>query len=95
MNPGNKSAHQGDWKTLENNMGWIKTEAEQSQPFFVYQGFGIVHPPYRTSENYLARIPVDQIAIPEWPPLETMHPCDLQTTFKKGCAQLLVSGLQV
>lgn len=34
---------------------------------------------------YLDRINTSAIAVPEWPPLEQFHPCDLQTSAKKGC----------
>merc|ERR1712232_1146055 len=41
------SAHEGDWTTLESTVSWIReSAASDSRPFFVYQGMGIVHPPY-------------------------------------------------
>ena len=49
----------------------------------------IVHPPYHTDAEHYARIPVDEIVIPEWPKLGKdgpVHPCDMQATMKKGCA---------
>ena len=46
VNPGNKSSHEADWKFLQNNVDYIRSKAAASQPFFVYQGFNIVHPPY-------------------------------------------------
>jgi hypothetical protein len=51
----------------------------------------IVHPPYETSEEYLARIDQSQITIPEWPEIgphsdpAKVHPCDMQASMKKGC----------
>jgi hypothetical protein len=56
------------------------------QPFFMYGGFSIVHPPYATNEEYLARIDQSKIVVPQWRPLEELHPCDLQVSMKKGCA---------
>ena len=50
VNPGNKSSHEADWKFLQNNVDYIRSKAAASQPFFVYQGFNIVHPPYATSQ---------------------------------------------
>eukprot|EP00035_Acanthoeca_spectabilis_P008232 m.150745 g.150745 ORF g.150745 m.150745 type:complete len:568 (+) comp14270_c0_seq4:127-1830(+) len=84
--PGNTSAHEGDWKIVHQNTEWIGSTAHSSQPFFLYQGLNIVHPEYDTSEEYLKRIDQSAIKIPFWPPLETLHPCDFQTTLKKGCA---------
>eukprot|EP00051_Salpingoeca_urceolata_P010974 m.134902 g.134902 ORF g.134902 m.134902 type:complete len:579 (+) comp16929_c0_seq8:21-1757(+) len=84
--PGNESAHKQDWNNVKINTDWIRSQAKNSTPFFAYQGFNIVHPPYATSEEYWNRIPTDKIEIPKWKPLEELHPCDLQTTMKKGCA---------
>ena len=84
--PGNTSAHQADWNTVHSTTAWIRSHGAAAQPFFAYQGFDIVHPPYRTSQVYLDRIDIEAIQVPEWPPLETLHPCDFQTSMKKGCA---------
>ena len=69
---------------------WIRSaEAQQATPWFLFQGMNIVHPPYHTDAEHYARIPVDDIVIPEWPKLGKdgpVHPCDMQATMKKGCA---------
>lgn len=84
------SAHAGDWKTLNSSTAWIRSaEAKESTPWFLFQGMNIVHPPYATDEEHFARIPVDDITIPEWPELDPggpVHPCDKQASMKKGCA---------
>jgi len=92
VNPGNESAHRGDWKVLEEQVAWLRdTEsvdgASASQPFFLHQGMNIVHPPYHTDEMHLNRIPMDKVLAPAWPPLESFHPCDMQVSMKKGCAR--------
>ena len=92
--PGNKSVHQHDWDVVETQQKWLQdyaaisssTNAAPQKPFFMYGGFVIVHPPFATNEKYYARINQSLITIPPWGPLEELHPCDLQTTMKKGCA---------
>eukprot|EP00730_Choanoeca_flexa_P007832 TRINITY_DN12397_c4_g1_i1.p1 TRINITY_DN12397_c4_g1~~TRINITY_DN12397_c4_g1_i1.p1 ORF type:complete len:567 (+),score=133.77 TRINITY_DN12397_c4_g1_i1:2620-4320(+) len=88
VNPGNESAHQGDWNGVRKGTKWLEdySQGQQQQPFFAYQGFNIVHPPYATSQAYIDRIEQANIAIPEWQPLLKNHPCDMQTIMKKGCA---------
>ena len=73
------SAHKGDWQTLVTTTDWI-TEASKNKevPWFAFQGMNIVHPPYHTDAEHYARIPVDEIVIPEWPKLGKdgpVHPC--------------------
>ena len=58
---------------------------DENKPFFVYQGMNIVHPPYRTNEYYYDKIDPAKIRVPEWPPLEDLHPCDFQSSMLKGC----------
>jgi arylsulfatase A-like enzyme len=72
VNPGNETAHEGDWKTLRDETAWIRDVesgegAVAQQPFFFYQGMVIVHPPYNTDEEHLARIPTDGVVAPQWP----------------------------
>jgi len=88
--PGNESAHEPDWKIVHANVAWLQDRVNNASakevPFFLYQGLNIVHPDYDTNQEYLDRIPQSKIVIPEWVPLEQLHPCDFQTTMKKGCA---------
>lgn len=90
--PGNKSVHQGDWNIVDKQTKWLEsyaanlTSGGKPKPFFMYGGFTIVHPPFATNEKYYNRIDQSLIEIPQWGPLEELHPCDLMTTMKKGCA---------
>lgn len=86
---GNESAHKGDWKVVASQTAWLQqrgSDDTRKRPFFMYGGFSIVHPPYATNEHYLARIDQSRIAVPEWEPIEDLHPCDLGVSMKKGCA---------
>eukprot|EP00912_Choanoflagellata_sp_UC4_P000463 UC4_evm1s293 len=80
----NGSAHRGDWSTLEEAVAWTKSAANEylsyKRPFFVYQGFNIVHPPYATNKYWLEKIDPIKVNVPEWPEptaadLEKQHPC--------------------
>lgn len=114
VKPGNETWYGQDWAVAGENTKWIAEEGRQNQPFFVYQGLNIVHPPYQTNEKYLARIDTNRIQVraaevllvlswrprwwegaarltcvlqvPVWKPLDQLHPCDLETSMKKGCA---------
>lgn len=84
--PGNTSAHVGDWATLRSTVKWIRANASvDPRPFFVYQGMNIVHPPYSTNQFWFDRVDIDKVRVPEWGPLEDMHPCDFQSSMLKGC----------
>ena len=92
-----QTAHRSDWKNvvLQHKAYFADTSAAGAvaqQPFFVHGGMVIVHPPYHTDEEHLARIPDDEsIVAPRWPAFddEGVHPCDLQVSMKKGCARQL------
>ena len=58
---------------------------ESPKPFFVYQGMNIVHPPYATNTTWYDMVDPDKIEVPEWEPLESLHPCDFQSSMLKGC----------
>ena len=79
------SAHQGDWDVLAESTRWLKAAALGPKPFFVYQGMNIVHPPYATSEEWYDKIDPRRVTVPYWPPVETLHPCDFQSSMLKGC----------
>eukprot|EP00051_Salpingoeca_urceolata_P017921 m.248506 g.248506 ORF g.248506 m.248506 type:complete len:593 (-) comp19078_c1_seq3:209-1987(-) len=83
--PGNKTAHQKDWTIAHENHQWLLERDNQSNPFFLFQGFDIVHPPYVTSEHYYHQVNPEKIDVPEWPALSEMHPCDFQSAMLKGC----------
>ena len=71
------------------------SDDDEYKPFFVYQGFNIVHPPYKTNEFYYNQIDPAKIRVPEWPSLEDMHPCDLQSSMLKGCIPSLDNATAV
>jgi arylsulfatase A-like enzyme len=87
IHPGNRT-HEEDWGAAALNTAWIRDKtmygATHAQPFYVYQGMNIVHPPYKTTQNWYDKIS-DNLTVPEWQPLETMHPCGLQSAMLKGC----------
>eukprot|EP00730_Choanoeca_flexa_P004682 TRINITY_DN11771_c0_g1_i10.p2 TRINITY_DN11771_c0_g1~~TRINITY_DN11771_c0_g1_i10.p2 ORF type:complete len:160 (+),score=25.41 TRINITY_DN11771_c0_g1_i10:404-883(+) len=80
---GNRS-HPADWTHWQSNLDWLKNR-NQSEPFFMYQGMDIVHPPYSTCEKFYNMINESLITVPEWKPIEQLHPCDLQSSMLKGC----------
>ena len=83
---GEGSAHEGDWDALKTGTAFITDAAKNSSvPFFIYQGMNIVHPPYSTNEYWYNQIDPAKIEVPEWLPLEQMHPCDLQSSMLKKC----------
>jgi len=82
----NGTAAQLDWDVVDANVGWIRSRPKESQtPFFLYQGMNIVHPPYVTNTTWLEAISEEAVDVPEWAPLEELHPCDLQSSMLKGC----------
>merc|ERR1711907_723813 len=91
IRPGNTSspkdsAHKGDWDVLESTVAWIRQNASQdTRPFFVYQGMNIVHPPYNTNEYWNRQVDQSKIELPTWESLDSMHPCDFQSSMLKGC----------
>jgi arylsulfatase A-like enzyme len=84
---GEGSAHAGDWAALKTGTQFIADAVANSStvPFFIYQGMNIVHPPYQTNEYWYDQIDPSKISVPEWLPLEQMHPCDLQSSMLKKC----------
>ncbi|CAB9498767.1 Arylsulfatase K [Seminavis robusta] len=89
----NISPHWDDWKALNETVDWMKNyqkgqengTIDKDKPFFVYQGMNIVHQPYLTNEHWYNKIDPNKINVPEWIPLEKLHPCDLQSSMMKGC----------
>jgi len=73
---------------LNETLDWIRDyhSRNQAQPFFVYQGMNIVHPPYHTNDYWLQKIDKSKIMVPQWPrDLSKMHPCDVHQSMLKGC----------
>jgi arylsulfatase A-like enzyme len=44
----------------------------------------IIHPPYLTNQLWYDKI-ADDLPVPEWAPLHTVHPCAFQSSMLKGC----------
>jgi arylsulfatase A-like enzyme len=80
--------HKEDWGAAQLNTAWLRDKsmsgATHAQPFYVYQGMNIVHPPYLTTQHWYDKIG-DNLSVPEWQPLDQMHPCGLQSAMLKGC----------
>jgi len=89
------SAHSDDWNALAKNIQYIKNYTKQiindqlmgkaSKPFWIYQGFNILHPDYVTNEYWYDKIDPNNVTVPQWPAINEMHPCDLQASMLKGC----------
>jgi hypothetical protein len=81
------SAHANDWETADKTTDWMKTHVatNPTQPFFVFSGMSIVHPPYTTNGYWNATIDRSKIEVPAWRPLTELHPCDFQSAMLKGC----------
>ena len=45
-----------------------------------------MHPSYRTNQFWYDKIDPAKVTVPQWVPLEELHPCDFQSTNLKGCA---------
>lgn len=75
------SSYGSDWKIIEKMSSFASTAPE---PFYVFGGTSILHPPYQTTRYWFERANTDA-GTPEWPPLDTLHPCDLQASMKRGC----------
>jgi arylsulfatase A-like enzyme len=84
----NGSTHEGDWTVVAQGVEWIRARAAEREaggaPFFAYQGFNIVHPPYVTNSYWFDKMPATDA--PDWvAPITDLHPCDFQASMKKGC----------
>ena len=67
----NGSVFQGDWNTARNNLQWLEQRTGADPPFFIYQGFNIVHPPYATNEFWFSKIDSSKIDVPACKPGHT------------------------
>lgn len=76
------SAHEEDWNVTRQAVSWGMTA---QAPWFLYTGHKIVHPPYATSQYWDAKIDRAKIDVPKWPPVRELHPCDFESTMRKGC----------
>ena len=93
--PSRGGYYAGDWRALNETTAWIRARgAEQLRarslgtpikPFFAYQGMNIVHPAYFTSAYWFNKVNLSAVTVPEWHPLDQLHPCDYQASMLKGC----------
>jgi len=74
------STYPSDWSIMDKT---AKFAATAPQPYYVFAGTSILHPPYQTSA-YWYNVAADR-PLPTWPALEDLHPCDLQAAMKRGC----------
>ena len=86
VSPGGSAGPEGslyrpDW-TIMNAAATFAATAPQ--PLFAFAGPSILHPSYRTTEFWF-NIASNETEAPFWPPLESLHPCDLQAAMKRGC----------
>jgi arylsulfatase A-like enzyme len=77
----NGSVYGPDWAIIERAAAFAATAP---QPLFAFAGTSILHPAYRTTEHWFNQTS-PLVTAPEWPPLEQLHPCDLQAAMKRGC----------
>ena len=76
------SLYGDDWRLVASAAAFAATAP---RPFYAFAGTGILHPAYRTNEYWFERAS-NATTAPAWPPLEELHPCDLQAVMKRGCA---------
>ena len=76
------SLYADDWRLVGSVAAFA---ASAPRPFYAFAGTGILHPAYRTNEYWFNRAS-NATTAPAWPPLEELHPCDLQAVMKRGCA---------
>lgn len=81
---GNRT-HPEDWKAAGELADWIKAQ-EPGKPWFGFFGANIVHPPYVTTQNWLDKVDRSKVTVPQWTPLDKMHPEDFAATMKKKMA---------
>ena len=75
------SVYPADWALVKRTSAFA---ASAASPFFAFLGTSILHPPYGTSDYWFQRTPAN-LSVPAWAPLESIHPCDLQASMKRGC----------
>ncbi|KAE8635769.1 hypothetical protein XENTR_v10002729 [Xenopus tropicalis] len=88
-----------DWKNADTAAGWIQKAAQNSsQPFFLYLGLNLPHPypsenmgenfgssTFLTSSYWLQKVSYKNVTVPEWKPLQSMHPVDYYSSYTKNC----------
>lgn len=73
-----------DWQSVESCLDWLGNHAQESpEPFFLYCGLNIPHPPFRTRRIWLDLIDEDQVTVPPFE--EELHPVMDFMRVRKGC----------
>jgi arylsulfatase K len=72
-----------DWQTVDESLAWLDENARDAQPFMLYSGLNLPHPPFTVGEEWLERIDPDAIAMPPYEP--DLHPVMDFMRMRKGC----------
>jgi arylsulfatase K len=67
-----KNAWKGDWEKIGKAIDFLRYQADEKDPFFLYVSTSAVHPAYRTSSHWMDRIDLDKVSTP--PEYEGTHP---------------------
>ncbi|KAG8456368.1 hypothetical protein GDO86_002229 [Hymenochirus boettgeri] len=88
-----------DWKNADMAATWIgKAAGNLTRPFFLYLGLNLPHPypsqsmgenfgssTFLTSPYWLQKVSYNNVSIPKWKSIQTMHPVDYYSSFTKNC----------
>jgi arylsulfatase K len=74
INPtGGRRAHKSDWKRVDSTIAWVKEHGTQHhEPFMLYCGLSLPHPPFKTSQEWLDTINPKCVTLP--PRERYLHP---------------------
>ena len=64
--------HDKDWKLADQGIAWLKEHGRDEKPFWLYLGFGLPHPPFKSARNFATLVDEAAITIP--PPDQYDHP---------------------
>jgi len=64
--------HDKDWRIADQGVEWLREHGRGEKPFWLYLGFGLPHPAFKTSQTYARRIEEAGVTIP--PPDQYDHP---------------------
>nr|XP_039273121.1 arylsulfatase K-like [Styela clava] len=90
-----------DWKNVENAVEFLQNKSLEGShnTFLLYVGLNMPHPystessgenpgasTFKTSPYWLDKVSTGDIHIPQWLPLNQMHPVDIYSTIVKNCS---------
>ena len=64
----------------------IQSDAKPLAPWIAYSGHHICHPGYRTNGYWYNKVNQSKIRMPQWLPVDAMHPEDAEIAMKKHLA---------